>query len=114
MIVQFVARSPKQVVAFLCEEAGVIHVGSINQTNVVRRWHDDVWENVHERDDLGEIWPVYTAELDDNCQDHITDFEDYQTLDENYLFVLSRSFCESCGYIPHIEISTKKTEYIIA
>lgn len=113
MKVQFVAKSPIQVRAFLCEEAGVNYVGPIEQVNEVRRWHDDVWEDVHRREDLGEIWPVFIAELGENCQSHIEDFSEYQKLDENYLFILSRQFCESCTYVPHIDI-TRETEYIIA
>ena len=113
MRVQFVAKSPKQVMAFLYEEAGVNYIGPIEQVNEVRRWHDDVWEDVHCRADLGEIWPVFIAELNDNCQSHIDDFSEYQKLDENYMFILSRQFCESCGYIPHIDI-VRESDYLIA
>ena len=114
MKVQFVAQNPEQVRAFLCEEAGVNFVDSIRITNQVRRWHDDVWEDVNYRADLGDIWPVYTADLSDNCQDHIKEFSEYQKLDDNYLFILSRKFCASCEFIPNYNSSRRKTEYIIA
>lgn len=114
MKVQFVAKNTNQVRAFLCEEAGVDFVGQIEKTNEVRRWHDDVWEDVRLHEDLGDVWPVYTAELYDNCQDHIKDFTDYQKLDENYLFILSLSFCAFCEHIPRIDVTQKRTEYIIA
>lgn len=110
MIVKFVAKFPEQVRAFLCEEAGFIFVGTIERAGEVRRWHDDVWDDVTQSPDLGEIWPVYSAVIPDGCQDHITNFEEYRRLGDNYLFVLKRGFCKSCGYAPHIEIS--KTEQV--
>ncbi|MDD3040988.1 hypothetical protein [Bacteroides sp.] len=111
MKIQMVAQTPEQTRAFLCEDAGVLFIGPIEQTSVVRRWHDDVWEDVHRRSDLGEIWNVYTAELRDDCQDHIKDFSGYQFLEEDYLYILSRSFCALCNK-SHDPAS--ETEYIIA
>lgn len=110
MIVKFVAKFPEQVRAFLCEEAGITFVGSIEQSGEVRRWHDDVWDDVTKSQELGEIWPVYSAEIPDRCQDHVTNFEEYKQLGDNYLFVLNRAFCKSCRYIPHVVISKKADE----
>lgn len=107
MLVQFVAQTPEQVRVFLLTEAGVMHAPSIVQAYPVRRWHDEVWEDVNERSDLGEVWPVFSAALPDNCQDHITNFEDLQRLEENCLYVLDRAFCAMCQ-------PTNECEYIIA
>lgn len=107
MLVQFVAQTPDQVRYYLLEIAGITFAPEITQTNQVRRWHDETWKDVNTRSDLGEIWPVYSAVLPEDCQDSIDDFEVCPKLEENCLYILDRAFCAMCP-------STNECEYIIA
>lgn len=95
----YVAQDPSQVIAFLQEEVGIQIVPPVFEVQKVRRFHDDVWEDVNARSDLGEIWTEYAVELPDDCQNHIKDFSEITRLQENVLYILSRSFCTICNKI---------------
>lgn len=109
MKIEVVARSPDQAIAFMSEACECRGPMAAVRTGWVRRHHDDVSYNL--RRGLGEVWPVFTVQLTDDCQAHISEFVEQPKIEENDMWVLPRAFC---AMMPPCERLGVEEEYIIA
>jgi hypothetical protein len=106
--IEIVAQTAEQATKFMIQECDCRGPITAYKSSEIRRHHDNVW-NVDIRPDLGEVWPVFTVHMNDDCQAHIERFEGQPRVDDGDMWVIPRGFC---ALLPPANLP--KCEYIIA